>query len=129
MDGANTGEARLTWNAARGASQYRVGWINMNDFRRTQQTGEPWLERFAFTNIRASLTAYTIGRLTPGEEYAFIVASVPAAGNPVWPQQWAYLTTAAAPATLPSVPPERLRPRPPRPQPPPRRPRRPRRRP
>ena len=99
VDGANTGEARLTWNAARGASQYRVGWINMNDFRRTQQTGEPWLERFAFVNIRASLTAYTIGRLTPGEEYAFIVASVPAAGNPVWPQQWAYLTTAAAPTT------------------------------
>ena len=96
-DGAATGEARLTWNSAAGASQYRVGWINMNDFARAQGEGEPWLERFAFVNIRSSLTAYTIRRLTPGEEYAFIVASVPAAGNPVWPQDWVYLKMAAAP--------------------------------
>ena len=97
--GPNAGEVILSWHAADGASQYRVGWINMNDFRRTQQTGEPWLERFAFTNIRASLTSYTIGRLTPGEEYAFIVASVSATGALIWPQQWTYLTTAAGPAT------------------------------
>ena len=96
IDGANAGEVVISWNAVSGASQYRVGWINYNDFLQAQAAGEPWLERFAFVNVRAALTSYTIPRLAPGERYAFIVATVPAAGNPVWPSQWAFLTTAAA---------------------------------
>ena len=97
VDGANAGEVIISWNAVSGASQYRVGWINYADFLEAQAAGAPWLERFAFTNIRASLTSYTIPRLAPGEQYAFIVAAIDAAGAPVWPQQWTLLVTAAHP--------------------------------
>ena len=97
VDGANAGEVIISWNAVSGASQYRVGWINYADFLEAQAAGTPWLERFAFTDVRASLTSYTIPRLAPGERHAFIVATIPATGAPVWPQQWAFLTTAAHP--------------------------------
>ena len=97
VDGANAGAVIISWNAVSGASQYRVGWINYADFRQAQAAGTPWLERFAFTDVRASLTSYTIPRLAPGQRHAFIVATVDAAGAPVWPQQWTFLVTAAHP--------------------------------
>ena len=96
-NGPNPGEVSLTWNAIAGANYYRVGWIANADFLQTQAAGTDFLERFAFVDL-AGKTAYTATRLTPGEDYWFIVGSNETRyGEPAWPE-WQSLTLNAATA-------------------------------
>ena len=94
VNGANSGEVNLTWDAAAGATAYRVGWIAHDDLL---AAGANWLERFAFVDIGAK-TAYTLTRLTPGADYWLIVASIGEPnGAPQWAARWVRLTLAGAP--------------------------------
>ena len=87
----------LTWNAVAGANYYRVGWIATADFLQTQAAGTDFFERFAFVDL-AGKTAYTATRLTPGEDYWFIVGSNETRyGEPAW-SEWRPLTLNAATA-------------------------------
>ena len=79
------GEAVVTWNTVTGAEGYRVGWLNHNDF---QSAGAQWLERFTFVNLPATRVEYRIARMTPGDEYWFIVATRHSNGQVQWPGQW-----------------------------------------
>ena len=86
VNGPNPGEVNLTWDAVPGASFYRIGWIADADYRQTLADGTDFLERFAFVDV-TDRTAYTITRLTPGEDYWFIVASnTERYGTPRWPE-------------------------------------------
>ena len=62
-----------------------MGWLNHNDF---QNAGAQWLERFTFVNVSSQRTEYRIARMTPGDEYWFIVATRHSNGQVQWPSQW-----------------------------------------
>ena len=50
-----------------------MGWLNHADYL---AAGNTWLQRFTFADVPSSVRSYRVTRLTPGEEYWFIVASV-----------------------------------------------------
>ena len=100
VDGANPGEVTISWDAAAGAAFYRIGWVNMDDYRAVRaEEGRQWLDVFSFRDVvNRGQTNQTLSDLEPGVQYAFIMASVGqrfgnAAG--AW-SEWTYLTTAAA---------------------------------
>ena len=62
-----------------------MGWLNHNDF---QSAGAQWLERFTFVNVSSQRTEYCVARMTPGDEYWFIVATLHSSGQTQWPGQW-----------------------------------------
>lgn len=100
-NGHNTGEVIITWDAAAGANFYRIGWLANADF---QAAGDDWLERFAYADV-AGKTAYTVTRLTPGEDYWFIVASSAVLyGAPIW-SAWEFLTLNADQSACPTAEP------------------------
>ena len=94
------GEVIVTWNAAAGANSYRVGWLNHADYL---AAGNTWLQRFTFADVPSSVRSYRITRLTPGEEYWFIVASVDARNQMYWPSSWIQkFAVTAAPTPTPA---------------------------
>ena len=101
-NGENTGEVRISWDAFADASYYRIGWVAYSDVEPIIASGRDWLERFAFIDIEnRGQTEHTITRLTPGVQYAFIVASNDGRyGTPQWPSAdgWRYLTLTEASA-------------------------------
>ena len=84
-DTGEPGEVIVSWGTGTGANSYRVGWLNHNDYL---AAGSDWLQRFTFANVPLRTREYKITRLTPGEEYWFIVASVDAQNRMYWPAQW-----------------------------------------
>ena len=103
QDTSNPGEVRISWDAVPGAAYYRIGWVAYSDVEPIIASGGDWLERFAFIDIQnRDQTQHTITRLTPGVQYAFIVASNDGRyGTPQWPPAsgWRYLTLTDAPAS------------------------------
>ena len=103
----NPGEVRISWDAVPNAAYYRIGWVAYSDVEPIIASGGDWLERFAFIDIQnRSQTQHTITRLTPGVQYAFIVASNDGRyGAPRWPTAtgWQYLTLTGAPASQASI--------------------------
>ena len=69
-NGANPGEAVVSWDAVAGASEYRVGWLAVADYQ-ANIDNDRWRERFAYSDVNAS-SSYTVTRLTPGVAYYFI---------------------------------------------------------
>ena len=100
---APTGSAsiNLTWEEVPGAAYYRIGWVVYSDVQPIIAAGGDWLEHFAFIDIaNRGQTEHTIGRLTPGLRYAFIVAGNDGRyGTPQWPpaSAWQFLTPSAGP--------------------------------
>ena len=92
----NVGGVRVNWNAVPSAAWYRIGWVAYADYQAAVDAGDDWLETFTFINVaNAGQTSHTVTRLTPGADYAFIVASSDARhGMPKWPASadWASLT-------------------------------------
>ena len=76
-NGSSLGEADLAWDAAAGATYYRVAWMADEDFRRA--SGEPngeWRKEIRFSNIvNRGEPEWTVTRLTPGIRYWFAVGS------------------------------------------------------
>ena len=104
---ANPGEVRISWDAVPDAAYYRIGWVAYADVEPIIAAGGDWLEHFAFIDIEnRGQTQRTITRLTPGVQYAFIMASNDGRyGTPRWPTAsgWAFLTLNEAPATQASL--------------------------
>ena len=104
---ANPGEVRISWDAVPDAAYYRIGWVAYADVEPIIASGGDWLEHFAFIDIEnRGQTEHTITRLTPGVQYAFIMASNDGRyGTPRWPTAtgWAFLTLNEAPATHASL--------------------------
>ena len=103
----NPGEVRISWDAVPNAAYYRIGWVAYSDVEPIIASGGDWLEHFAFIDIEnRGQTQRTITRLTPGVQYAFIMASNDGRyGTPRWPPAsgWAFLTLNEAPATHASL--------------------------
>ena len=103
----NPGEVRISWDAVPNAEYYRIGWVAYSDVEPIIASGGDWLEHFAFIDIEnRGQTEQTITRLTPGVQYAFIMASNDGRyGTPRWPTAtgWAFLTLNDAPATHASL--------------------------
>ena len=114
QDTGNPGEVTITWDPVPGVQFYRIGWVTRADVAAVIAAGHDWLEAFAFVDIaNRGLTvtsqgqnSYTISRLSPGVEYAFLVASNGSRyGEPSWPPVtgWVLLTLAADPSPTPTV--------------------------
>ena len=96
QDGVNTGEVIVSWNAVPEAAYYRIGWVAAPDYEVAAAEGKDWLEAFRFTDIlNDGHTRFTVNRLTPETQYAFIVASNSSRyGVPAW-SGWVLHQTAA----------------------------------
>ena len=107
QDTGNSGEVRISWDAVPGAAYYRIGWVAYSDVEPIIASGGDWLERFAFIDIQnRGQTQHTITRLTPGVQYAFIVASNDGRyGTPQWPEAtgWQFLNLTPAPASQAAI--------------------------
>ena len=103
----NPGEVRISWGAVPNAAYYRIGWVAYSDVEPLIASGGDWLEHFAFIDIEnRGQTEHFITRLTPGVQYAFIMASNDGRyGTPRWPSSagWAFLRLNEAPATHASL--------------------------
>ena len=103
----NAGEVRVSWDAVPNAAYYRIGWVAYSDVAPIIASGGDWLEHFAFIDIEnRDQTEHTITRLTPGVQYAFIMASNDGRyGTPRWPSSagWAFLTLTEAPLAQASL--------------------------
>ena len=64
------------------------------------QAAGNWLEAFNFVEIGGAKNSYTVKRLEPGAQHAFIVATIAANGAYTY-SAWVFHTTAAAPAATP----------------------------
>ena len=95
----------LTWDPVPGAAYYRIGWVVYEDVAPIIAAGGDWLEHFAFIDIQnRGQTARAIGRLTPGLQYAFIVAGNDGRyGTPQWPpaSAWQFMTPSVVQPTGP----------------------------
>ena len=103
MDGTNSGEAILSWDAAAGVTAYRVGWLADADLKSFPNT---WRQHFAYSDVSAA-SQWTLRRLTPGLKYHFIVGRRYGTGGEVsWPDGggWGTLTLRHAPAVGGNVP-------------------------
>ena len=99
-DGEATGAVIVGWEAVDSAAYYRIGWVALDDIPVAQSAGREWLDAFIFTDVgNLGQTEYAVLGLTPGQRYAFVVASVGNRfGAGAW-SEWAYLTLAAGAAT------------------------------
>ena len=105
-----TASVNVSWNAVPGAAYYRIGWVVYEDVTPIIAAGGDWLEHFAFIDIaNRGQTTHTITRLTPGVQYAFIVAGNDGRyGTPQWPpaSAWQFLTPGASPPGMQQPEPE-----------------------
>ena len=89
-NGANPGEAVISWQPVAGAAFYRIAWIAAADADEIAETGGDWLSAITFTDVSAAdddadPQQHTLTRLNPGVRYIFQVGSRRlAAGTPAW---------------------------------------------
>ena len=99
-NGANPGEAVVSWDAVAGASAYRVGWLAVSDYE-ANRANDQWRERFAYSDVNAS-SSYTVTRLTPGIAYYFITGRKQ--GDDIVWSAWATLPLNSGALPCPSQP-------------------------
>ena len=76
VNGSETGQVIVSWNAVADAAYYRIGWVAKPDYEATVAAGRDWLEAFHFLDAaNTGQTQWTLTRLSPGVDYYFIVAS------------------------------------------------------
>ena len=109
-NGSNPGEVVISWDAARAATHYRIGYVNMEvDYHLAKAScTEDWIEAFIYVDVNARNTPvrngraeYTVRRLSQGARHAFTVltsnnfynSSQNAGGDFSWPQnpRWKFL--------------------------------------
>ena len=103
VNGRHTGEAVIAWDAAPGATHYRIGCVNLErDYPRAKasNTGN-WREAFLYFDVEAQnldpvRPTYTFPGLQEGVYHACTVLSNNSRyGQPTWPEApnyWQYLT-------------------------------------
>ncbi len=102
FNGHNPGEVILTWDAAHGATHYRIGCVNMHrDYPRAKATVTGnWQEAFVYVDVEAQnlspeRPSHTMHGLQEGAYHACSVLTNSARyGQPTWPRNpaWQYLT-------------------------------------
>ena len=116
-DADTPGAVIVAWQAVPEAAYYRIGWVASADVAAALADGREWLDAFAFTDAaNRGQTRHRLTGLTPGAEYAFIVATLNARFGPANWSQWAYLTPTAASATPTPAPTPTPTPPPPSPE-------------
>ena len=99
-NGANPGEAVVSWDPVAGASEYRVGWLAVADYQ-ANIDNDQWRERFVYSDVNAN-SSYTVTRLTPGIAYYFITGRKE--GNDIVWSAWATLTLNSGALSCPTQP-------------------------
>ena len=99
-NGANPGEAMVSWDPVAGASAYRVGWLAVPDYQ-ANIDNDRWRERFAYSDVNAN-SSYTVTRLTPGVAY-YLITGRKQGDDIVW-SAWATLTLNSGALSCPTQP-------------------------
>ena len=86
-NGTVPGTVRLTWAAIPEATEYRLGWLAVEDHEANPDT---WRKYFAYSDV-GNVLAWDVTRLTPGIDYYFIVGGRLPGGNHAW-TAWTRLT-------------------------------------
>ena len=96
----------LSWDAVPCAVYYRIGWVVYSDVEPIIASSGDWLEHFTFIDIaNRGQTAHPITRLTPGLQYAFIVAGNDGRyGTPQWPPATGWQFQTPVPGAAPVAP-------------------------
>ena len=98
VNGANPGEAIISWHPVAGAAFYRIAWIAAADAAALTENDGDWLKAVAYANIAAvavidadadadadAVSQHTLTRLNPGVRYIFLVGSLRSqSGTPSW---------------------------------------------
>ena len=98
-NGGTAGQVVVSWTPASGSQTNRVGWASRTEALEAAAAGN-WIEAFNFVDLGETKRTYTVKRLEPGMQHAFIVATRTGGGGYLY-SPWVYLTTAAAPAPTP----------------------------
>ena len=84
--------ATVSWEAQPAAASYRIGWTTMPEVRTAIAAEIPWTERFAYTDVRASITSHSISPMAPAIQHAFVVGTKGSNGAYIW-SEWNILST------------------------------------
>ena len=102
-DGDTPGVVIVKWDAVDAAAYYRIGWVSADEVTAALSNGQEWQDAFAFTDVaNRGQAVRTITGLTPGRQYAFIVASVSRRFGAAGWSEWAYLTPAGTATSCPT---------------------------
>ena len=88
--------ATISWAPQIGAQSYRVGWTTYPAIDKANDDDVPWTERFAYTNVRASVYTHKVQPLDHSTKHAFVVGTRSSDGSYTW-SEW---TTVTSPAPL-----------------------------
>ena len=68
--------ARISWTPVPGATNYRVGWVEINEVRNADQSSSSWLDPLRYHDLRGSARSeYIVRDLRPGSRYYFFVGA------------------------------------------------------
>lgn len=98
------GTAFVNWVRAPGATHYRVGWVNMDEFNEFGRGNPDWLDLFYFRDIKdTGQGGVAVTGLTPGVEYAFITTGLTGrfSGVTGW-SEWHHMSTTPQVASCPT---------------------------
>ena len=74
--------ARVSWTPVRGATNYRVGWVEINQVRDADQSSSTWLDPLRYHDLRGSVRSeYIVRDLRPGSRYYFFVGAYHRSGR------------------------------------------------
>ncbi len=97
VNGDDSGQVVVSWDAVDGASSYSVRWVNLGAAWDAYRAGLEWQKLIQSVDIADSgdtTNTLTVNNLTPGTQYSFGVGSKNTAGaNPNW-SSWVSFTPA-----------------------------------
>ena len=65
VNGPNSGEAQVSWDAVSGAAYYRIGWVSFPNYIAVTAAGRDWQEAFYFVDLKER-RANVVHRIPPG---------------------------------------------------------------
>ncbi len=74
--------ARVSWTPVRGATNYRVGWVEISEVRNADQSDSTWLDPLRYHDLRGSVRSeYVVRDLRPDSRYYFFVGAYHQSGR------------------------------------------------
>ena len=74
--------ARVTWTPVDTATNYRVGWVDINEIARSDTSSATWLDPILYHDLRGtSRSEFVVRNLPPGSRYYFFVGAYHRSGR------------------------------------------------
>ena len=74
--------ARISWTPVPGATNYRVGWVEISEVQNADQSSSTWLDPLRYHDLRGSARSeYIVRDLRPDSRYYFFVGAYQQSGQ------------------------------------------------